>query len=126
MFKRTHRRVVVGIAALLMLSGAGGLFVAAQANAAGATLTATPTTGIQKGTTITASGSGFAVSSSGSLMECSNAPGQPTMAVAVAKITVPVSCSKANNILPTTASGTFTPTPFTVKSPVSGSTGTRQ
>ena len=81
MLNATRRRVVVGIAALLMVSGAGALLFAAQASAAG-TLTVTPNTGLTNGTALSITGTGFAGSSTGALMECSNAPGQPTVTVA--------------------------------------------
>ncbi len=64
----------------------------------------------------------------GSVMECSNAPGQPTIAAPKAKLTaVAVSCSKANSVIVTAnASGDLSSNPFIVTSPMSGppATGT--
>jgi len=104
MFKGTRWRVVVGMAAVLMLAGLSGVVLASEASAA-ATLSATPDTGLSNGTVVTLSGSGFADSSPGAYLECNNDPSQPTVEVAGVE-QAPVGCTDPlNNVVTTTATG---------------------
>lgn len=87
--------------------------------AAGATLTVDPATCLDSGSSVTVSGSGLGASSPGGLVECSGAPGQPTIPVAGNQ--VPVSCFNPLDHLATTdASGNLAPTPLSI---VVGTTG---
>lgn len=73
------RRIRLGAAGALV---AGiGLVGWATAAWATATLTATPSTGITNGQTITLTGSGWTPGSIGNILECNNAPNEPTVAL---------------------------------------------
>ena len=109
---RLRARVVVAAAVMLMLSGTGVLILAAQAEAAGV-LTVTPSTDLSGGQVVSVSGAGFADSSEGSIVECSNVPGQPT--VTVLGNAVPVSCTNPlGHVTSTTSSGDLAATNFTI------------
>jgi Neocarzinostatin family len=105
-------RWVVPAALLLLLAGSGTLAFAATAGAAG-TLTVTPSTGLANGDTVSVSGSGFANSSTGGVLECNDDPGQPT--IQLAGNAVPVSCtSPLSKLVTTTSSGDLPTTSFTI------------
>ncbi len=126
-------RGALGLVTALALSMTGLLAFATTASppagaAATGTITVTPSTGIQPSgsTSVTVTGSGFAASSAGALVECNNDPAQPT--IAVAGNATPVSCGPAplgpnGVIVATTASGTFS-SPFTVTTGTVGPPGT--
>ena len=114
-------RIVLATAALLIASGSGVLALAAEAGATG-TLVVTPSTNLAGGQSVTVTGSGLADSSTGSVLECNNASGEPTVDLpAPISKTVPVSCSGISiaKLASTTASGTLSTT-FTIVSPTPG------
>ncbi len=116
----TLLRGILGLAAALTLSTAGVITFASEASAATPTVTVTPNTGLQStgSTVVTVSGSGYAASSAGAILECNDTTPQPT--VSLLGNPVPVSCgpnplaSGATNLQPTSASGTMGPVSFTV------------
>ena len=69
------------LAAVGALVGGIGLVAGATAAWAAPTLSASPSTGLTNGQTITLSGSGFTAGSAGNLLECNNAPNEPTVAL---------------------------------------------
>jgi hypothetical protein len=99
------------------------VWMSLPASAAGS-ITVMPNTGVTAGTSVTVSGSGFAANSTGTVIECSAAPGQPT--IGVLGNPVPVSCTNPlAHVITTNASGDFTTT-FTIVQGVTGppATGT--
>ena len=119
--RRISPRIVVATAALLVLSGAGVLTLAAEAGASG-TLAVAPSTGLTDGQSVTVSGSGFTASSTGAVIECSNASPQPT--VTVLGNAVPVSCTNPLSGLKTTGGdGSLASFGFTVHTGVVGPPG---
>ena len=100
----------MGLVSAVALSATGMVAFSAIATApAGAastaTITVTPNTGLQAtGTTnVTVTGSGFADSSIGALLQCNNDPGQPT--ITLEGNATPVSCGPA----PLGSSGVLVP-----------------
>jgi hypothetical protein len=84
----------------------------AHASAADPTVTVTSSTGLTDGQGVTVSGSGYGANAFGAVVQCSSAPGQPT--VTVQGNAVPVSCTNPLHAVKSTdASGAFT-TAFTV------------
>lgn len=119
--RRISPRIVVATAALLVLSGAGVLTLAAEAGASG-TLLVSPSTGLTDGQSVTVSGTGFTAGSTGAVIECSNATPQPT--VTVLGNAVPVSCTNPLSGIHTTAGdGSLASTSFTVHTGVVGPPG---
>ncbi len=109
-------RGLVGLAATLALI-TGGVVGFATAASAAPVVTVTPSGGLQPtgSTVVTVSGSGFAASSIGALLECNTDPGQPT--ISVVGHDAPVSCGPApgtTTIVSTDATGSFPATSFTV------------
>ena len=97
----------------LVLSGIALLSYAGIASAAAA-LVVSPDTGLTNGQSVTVSGSGFADSAAGAVLECNNDPGQPTVEVAGVE-QAPVGCTDPlTTIVSTDASGNVPSTPFTV------------
>lgn len=106
--------VVASVAGVLVLGGAVW---------AAASLIITPSTGLVSGQKISVSGSGFADSSIGAVVECNSDPTQPT--VTVAGNAVPVSCSNPLSVLVTTSkTGVLPVTSFTIKGGTVGPPGT--
>src|SRR5579883_275351 len=111
--------VLLGFVAL----GASTLLATTSPASAAATLALTNNTNVASGTVVGVSGSGY--TGIGSIIECNNAPGEPTVAVATAS--VPVGCTNPLLSLITFASGAIpSGTTFTVKAGVIGppATGT--
>jgi hypothetical protein len=116
--KFIHRCAIPAVIALALscLLAFGGLAAAA------ATLQVTPNSSLVEGSSVTLSGSGFADNSTGGVVECNNASGQPT--INVVGNPVPVSCTDPLDALNTTsATGTLSAT-FTVEAGVVGPPGT--
>ncbi len=87
--------------------------------AAAGVLSVSPSTNLVNGQNIDVSGSGLAVKSIGSILECNNDPNQPTIQVAGSP--VPVSCTNPLlKIVNTTSSGTLPATTFIVHSGIVG------
>ncbi len=78
---RIRSRLVTVGATALVITGLTILASAGSASAAGVTgtLTLTPSTGLTNGTSVAVAGSGFTASSIGNLLECNNAPNEPTV-----------------------------------------------
>jgi hypothetical protein len=118
-------RGMLALAAGFTLSSAGVLTFASEASAAG-TLTVTPNSGLQPqgSTVVSVSGSGFAPSSLGSVLECNDDTSQPTVTISVLgnSETLPVSCTgiMASGLHSTSATGTLSGVSFTV---LTGTTG---
>ena len=97
-------------AAGFVATGFGIVGFTVSAWAAG-TITASPNTGLTNGQTVNLSGSGFAASSTGNLLECNNAPGQPTVHLgSPVNSDVSVGCTapalSASTLTSTSATGT--------------------
>ncbi len=113
------RRGILGLAVTLTIT-LGGVLGFATAASAAPSITVTPSSGIQPtgSTVVSVSGSGFAASSAGAILECNNDPNQPT--VSLEGHATPVSCGPnplapgATNLAPTNSSGGFGPVSFTV------------
>ena len=87
--------------------------------AAAGVLSVSQSTNLVNGQNIDVSGSGLAVKSIGSILECNNDPNQPTIQVAGSP--VPVSCTNPLlKIVNTTSSGTLPATTFIVHSGIVG------
>ena len=94
------RRLAVPLvvaAGMLSLTGGGTLVVLGAATASGAAttpkLSVSPSTGLTKGEAVKVTGSGFAKSSIGNILECNDDPAQPTVALgSPVNSSVPVSC----------------------------------
>jgi hypothetical protein len=112
-------RGTLGVVSALALTTTGLLAMSVPAGAVSpATIAVTPSTGIQPtgSTPVTVTGSGFADTSHGALVECNNDPAQPT--IAVGGNPTPVSCGPAplgpnGVVFVTSATGTFS-SAFTV------------
>ena len=124
-------RGCLGLATTLALTTTGLLAFAAAAPAGAAStpsITVTPNSGLQStGTTsVMVSGSGFADTSAGAILECNSDPSQPT--ISLLGHPSPVSCGPnplpggtiGPNVVSTSATGTFGPKAFTV---VTGTVG---
>ncbi len=75
-----------------------------------ATLTVSPSSGLVNMQSVTVTGSGFAVTSEGNLLECNGAPNQPTVALPApvsAKVSVGCSAPSLGGVVSTTSSGTL-------------------
>ena len=91
----------------------GVLAFAGPASAAAA-VTVTPSTGLSNGSVVTVTGTGFDASDTGAILECNNAPNQPTVSVAGIE-QAPVGCTNPLlKIVSTNASGSTPATSFTV------------
>jgi neocarzinostatin family protein len=111
-FARAARLLIAS--GVLLISAAIGLLAFSGTASATATLTVTPSTGLSNGSVVTVSGSGFADSSTGAVLECNSDPGQPT--ISVAGNAVPVSCTSPFSSLHTTTSGgALAAVSFTIK-----------
>jgi len=103
-------RFLAGFVGILLTSTI--LLFAPSVWAAGV-LNVSPSTNLVNGQNVDVSGSGLAVKSTGSILECNNDPSQPTIQVAGSP--VPVSCTNPLlNIVTTTNSGTLPSTAFSV------------
>lgn len=101
------------LAAVGALAGGIGLVAGATAAWAGGTMTVSPSTGLSPGQTVTLSGSGFAATSTGNLLECNDAPNEPTVHLgAPVNSDVGVGCTAPalapNALTSTSATGTVT------------------
>lgn len=100
------------VATLLIVSG-GGILATTFASAASApTLVATPDTGLTNGASTMLTGTGYADSSTGNILECNNAPDEPTVALGgLVDSSVSVGCTgpsfAANSLVSTSATGTL-------------------
>ena len=118
-FSRANR-LSLALAVLLVTALAAGLALSGPASASAA-LNVAPNSGLTSGQSVTVSGSGYDASSTGAVLECNNAPGQPT--ISVLGNSIPVSCTNPLNGLHTTdASGNLNTT-FTIVSGVTGPPG---
>ncbi len=91
-----------------------GVLVFSSPASAAAALTVTPSTGLSNGTVVQVSGSGFADSATGAMLECNNDPGQPTVEVAGIE-QAPVGCTNPLlKIVSTSSTGAVPSTSFTV------------
>ena len=101
-------------AAALLVSGMVGVLAFAGPASAAAALTVTPNTGLSNGSVVSVSGTGFADSATGAMLECNNDPSQPTVLVAGIE-QAPVGCTNPLlKIVSTSASGAVPATNFTV------------
>ena len=90
---------------LVILLGLNLLVVSPMVFAA-ATITVSPSTNLSNNQSVSISGSGLAIKSTGSILECNNTPNQPTIDVAGSP--VPVSCTNPLlDILTTSSTGTL-------------------
>jgi hypothetical protein len=90
--RRGSKRLRMVAITLTMVCGV--LALATTPASAAISLTASPNTGLTNGQTVTVTGSGFAKSSIGDVVECNSDPSQPTVALpSPISETVPVSCS---------------------------------
>ena len=81
------------VAALCFVCGVA-ILGAAPAALAQATLSVSPDSGLTGGQSVTVTGSGFAKSSIGNILECNNAPNEPTVALgSPVSSNVPVGCT---------------------------------
>ncbi|HXQ91236.1 MAG TPA: hypothetical protein VN768_06705 [Acidimicrobiales bacterium] len=116
-----RRLTLVGVAALVV----GGALVVTSVAATAATPKLTLTwTGypapLTKGEAITATGTGFADTATGTLVECNMVSGEPTITVTGFTNPVPVGCSKAVPSGGTTNKGVLYPTAFNALTGVIG------
>lgn len=121
---RRRRRLnrAPAIVAVLLLAALGAMLLASEAASASATLGVSPSSGLTNGQSVTVSGSGFAASSTGAVIECNNASPQPT--VTVLGNAVPVSCTNPLSGIKTTGSdGSLASSSFTVATGVVGPPG---
>ena len=81
-------------------------------------LTVTPATGLYRGQSVEVTGANFTPLSQGGLVECSDAPGQPTMAYA--GFDIPVSCTNPNGALTGISEDGTLRTAFTIATGVTG------
>ena len=102
------------VATLLIFSGATILATTFASAAASPTLVATPDTGLSltSGQSIMLTGSGYADSSAGNILECNNDPSEPTVALGgLVDSSVSVGCTgpsfSANSLTSTSATGTI-------------------
>jgi hypothetical protein len=112
---RSDRRVrAIRIGAVLSLAGgATALAVASTASAASTpTLSANPSTGLTNGQSVTVTGSGYAASSPGNILECNNDPNEPTVSLpAPISSDVSVGCTAPSyNLVVTSKTGTISTT----------------
>lgn len=112
----------IGIGLVFALAALGGCALATPALAAGS-LSVTPNSNLTNGQTVTVTGSGFAASNPGGVLECNTASGEPTIAVAGNQ--VPVGCTNPLVHLTTTSASGALSYPFpivqgTVGPPASG------
>jgi len=122
-FGRGRRFALFGGITAAVLVAAPLVWMSLPASAAGS-ITVTPSAGLSAGTMVTVTGAGFAANNTGTVIECSGAPGQPT--IAVLGNAVPVSCTNPlSHVVTTDASGGFTST-FAIVQGVTGppATGT--
>jgi hypothetical protein len=99
--------------AVLLASGLFGLLAIAGPASATTTLSVSPSTNLSDGSVVSVSGTGFADSSTGAILECNTDPNQPT--ISIAGMNAPVSCSPIFTALKTTTSGgALAATNFTV------------
>jgi hypothetical protein len=114
--REARAKVLMVGAAVLMVSGA--LLVGTTISAfAATTFTGTPLTGLANGSKVTLTGSGFADSSIGNILECNSDAKQPTvMDGGLVNSTISVSCTapSLSALVTTTAKGTVS-TVFAVK-----------
>jgi hypothetical protein len=110
--------IVLGAAVLVP----GVLTVGAASAASNPTLTVNPDSGLSGGTVVNVSGSGFAKSSIGNVLECNSDPGQPTVALgSPINSSLPVSCTAPSySMLVSTNSQGAISTTYTI---VQGTTG---
>ena len=119
-FSRANR-LSLALAVLLAAALGAALTLSGPASASAA-LIVSPNSGLTSGQSVTVTGSGYDASSTGAVLECNNASGQPT--IAVLGNSIPVSCTNPLNSLHTTdASGNLSTT-FTIVTGVTGPPGT--
>jgi hypothetical protein len=87
---------------------------ASVTHSSGAKLEVTPRTNLTSGQRIHVSGVGFAKKATGGVVECNDAPGQPTVEVYGNKVSV--SCTNPlTELFSTSENGSFTPLTFVVR-----------
>ena len=117
--KKMRHMTLLGVMVTFLAVGGGVIGFASVADAA-PVLTVTPNTGLASGTVVSVSGTGFSASGVGAIVECNDAPGQPTILVAGTE-QVDVGCSNPlTAVHGTNASGDLPATNFTILSPVAG------
>jgi hypothetical protein len=100
--------IAFGATILLLLLALSPIKVAAEGS-----LTVTPNSNLSNNQTVSITGSGFAESSTGAILECNSDPNQPT--VTFAGNQVPVSCSSPlSNLVTTTSSGSLNAVNFKI------------
>jgi hypothetical protein len=110
--RKGHRLLAVG-AATLLATGLTivGFSVSAFAAGVTGTMTVTPSTGLTGGQSVAVAGTGFTKSSIGNLLECNNAPNEPTaMLGAPISTAVAVGCTAPSltQLVQTDATGAIT------------------
>lgn len=122
------RRLLVAASVAASL---GGLCLAGAASAAGPTIAITPNTGLGNGETVAITGSGFKPSQPGNVLECNNAPNEPTVALgSPVNNPLAIGCTpptfSAASLTSTSATGavskTYTVATGTIGPPCGGST----
>jgi len=107
-----QRRVVDRVVAFGLL--AGGLIMATTSTAFGAgAISVSQSTGLKQAQVVTVTGAGLAASAFGYLIECNDAPGEPTVRVGPPfDVVLPIGCSAPNlkRIVHTTADGSLSAT----------------
>ena len=104
---------IMVVASVLIMAGSalvGGTVSASAASGATVTPTITPDTGLMNGEPVTMTGSGFADTSPGNVLECNTDPNQPTvMDGGVINSTISVSCNapSLSALVLTSATGMF-------------------
>ncbi|HTZ10487.1 MAG TPA: hypothetical protein VMB72_15545 [Acidimicrobiales bacterium] len=104
--------------AALVVAGAGGGYVLAAtapafAAASNVPITVTPDTGLTNGESVTVTGTGFDDTSPGNILQCNDAPNQPTVALpSPVSSSVSVSCNVIgySHLVTTTATGALNAT----------------
>ncbi len=118
---RRANRLSIAVAVLLLSATAAALFLAVPASATAA-IQVSPSTGLTAGQTVAVTGSGYDANSTGAVLECNNAAGQPT--IPVLGNAIPVSCTNPlSNLQSTDAGGNLNAT-FTISTGVTGPPGT--
>jgi large repetitive protein len=118
---RTTARVLVVVVSAVVLA-AGVLTASAAVAASSPTLSASPNTGLSNGSVVSVSGSGFAKSSIGNVLECNSDPSQPTVEDgSPINSSIPVSCTAPSysKLVTTNGSGDVSTT-YTVEEGTTG------
>jgi hypothetical protein len=111
--KGRERAVTRRVLAVVLMVGAFLFFGSAAAFATGPSISVRPNTGLTGGKTVTVVGSGLAAGAKGYVMECNEAPGEPTVRIGPPfDESLPIGCSAPSlkRIVSTTANGTLATT----------------